>query len=300
MGNTKIEYADKVWNPVTGCTPISAGCDNCWAQAQLRRWKQPLGITLHPNRLDEPLKWRKPQVVFVCNQGDLFHDDVPAGFLDDIFLRFQWYKQHTFLVLTKRPEAMADWVTAIESIPPNVYLGVSVEDQATADDRIPKLLAIPAANRFVSIEPMIGPVNLTGTTWQEGISYHHYNWLTGKYGIDRNPESATGHLVVRDEAKLDWVVVGGESGPSARPMHPDWPRKIRDDCIASGTDFMFKQWGEWLPFPVQDWAEHQVCEIDGFRMFRHAKIAKRDKCDAWRELEMDGPLHLQTPWGKHA
>jgi protein gp37 len=220
-------------------------------------------VSLWPERIPQPLHWCKPQTVFVVSQGDLFHDDVPFEFIGRIFGTMHHCKKHTFLVLTKRPKRMSeflDWYRknwlgkGFEKAYPaeyaHVWLGVSVEDQKTADERIPILLSLPAAKRFVSIEPMLGSIILTGKTERHGRSYHHYNWLTGNYGVDTDPESSRGQLVIEERASLEAVILGGESGPSARPMHPDWARKVRDDCKAAGVPFMFKQWGEWAPHRV--------------------------------------------------
>lgn len=252
MGKTKIEWADRVWNPVIGCTPISDGCKHCYAKRMAERFAgawgldpaNPFAVKLHPERLDEPMRWKKPSMVFVCSMSDLFHDDVPDSFLDKVFgvMAASWW--HTFLVLTKRPERMENYLSQdrregwaysgangndivfdqIDFGPmvlPNVWLGVTAENQEQADARIPILLSIPATKRFVSVEPMLGSVDIA-PQWVDKLRY-------GQYGL----------------SVLDWVICGGESGPGARPMHPDWARSLRDQCNAAGTPFMFKQWGEW-------------------------------------------------------
>lgn len=177
----------------------------------------PFKITFHPDRLDQPLRWKKPRRIFVVSMGDLFHEDVTDKQIDGIFERMthpmMGMDHHTYLILTKRPERIlaghqehfAEW--------PNIWLGVTCENQQAADERIPILLQIPAAVRFVSCEPMLSE-----------IDFSHL------------PESG---------AELDWVICGGESGPGARPMHPDWARSIRDYCQAAGVPFFFKQWGNW-------------------------------------------------------
>jgi protein gp37 len=201
-------------------------------------------------------------MIFVCSMGDLFHEDVPDRFLDQIFAVMAKAEQHIFLLLTKRPKrakeyilkAMYDencnyqgWYEAINDlgIPDvtpmeNIWLGVTAENQARADERIPITLQIPAAVRFVSVEPMLGPVDLTqidigGNVWINSLtgdckSYHPYGGMW---------------KITESKNKLDWVICGGETGPGARPMHPDWVRGLRDQCQASGTSFFFKQWGEW-------------------------------------------------------
>ena len=241
MAKTRIEWAEVVWNPVSGCTPISEGCQNCYAKRMATRLKgrygypedEPFKVTLHPEKLKEPLKWKKPRRVFVCSMGDLFHEQVPDEYIAKVWEVMNNASQHTFLVLTKRPQRMKDflarlgWYTHDREVNPaeavldeggkytlkNVWLGVTAENQQRADERIPILLQIPAAVRFVSIEPMLGPV-------------------------------------VIPEEWPDWVICGGETGPGARPIHPDWVRSLRDQCQAAGTPFFFKSWGEW--------AEHKV------------------------------------------
>jgi len=227
MAETKIEWATHVWNPVTGCTKVSEGCRNCYAETMARRFPKlyPDGfgkVTLHNERLEQPLHWRKPARIFVSSMGDLFHEDVPIPYIEmvlDVMAQANW---HTFLVLTKRPLRMQTAIGTLILNPdtgrpfPNVWLGVSVENQATADERIPNLFQTPAAKRFISAEPLLGPVDLKNA-----------------------------FAFSSDSSSLDWVIVGGESGPKARPMHPDWARKVRDDCVAAGVAFFFKQVGEW-------------------------------------------------------
>ena len=212
------KWWDQSWNPVTGCTPVSAGCTNCWAkrmharQATGRPFSQ---IVWHDDRLEQPIKWRRPRRVAVCLMGDLFHDDVEDSMLMSIFSMMGRCQQHTFMLLTKRVGNFGAflsrhggmWETVDRWPYPNVWLGTSVEDQATADERIPHLLKCPTARRFVSIEPMLGPV------------LRLKKWLR----------------------RLDWVIVGSESGPRARSMHLDWVRSIRDQCVDAGVPFFFKQ-----------------------------------------------------------
>lgn len=266
---TKIEWAQESWNPVTGCTKISPGCKNCYACRMSKRLAgragypadAPFRVTLHPERLDQPLRWRKPRRVFVCSMGDLFHEDVPFEFIDKVLRIAALRPKHTFIILTKRPERMKRYFCDIANNAPgmidrilkvnsaglgamqkeilrlrrgeyfsNLWLGVTTENQEQADKRIPILLKIPAAVRFVSVEPMLGPVDLdifTGNTFDD-------------------PEPSGLQIMERWLHKLNWVICGGESGPGARPMHPDWPRKVRDDCVAAGVPFLFKQWGEYV------------------------------------------------------
>lgn len=254
MGDTKISWADKVWNPVTGCTKVSEGCRNCYAERMSKRLAGRAGypedgfkVTLHADKLGEPLRWKKPTRIFVCSMGDLFHKDVPDEFIAKVLDIIEKAPQHIFMVLTKRPEraeAFLNWCKVLwanspirpASCPPsNLWLGTSVEDQKTADERIPLLLQTPAAKRFVSYEPALGPVDLT-----------------------RLPAAGAYVCALRGARpaypSLDWVIMGGESGPGARPMHPDWARSTRDQCQAAGVPFFFKQWGEWAPVWEKDGA----------------------------------------------
>jgi protein gp37 len=255
MGKSKIDWCDRVWNPVTGCDPVSTGCIHCYAARMAPRLagrfgyleNDPFRVTLHPERLDEPLHWRKPARVFVDSMGDLFHKDVPDDFIDNVFATMGMYPQHTFQILTKRADRMADWfrdiggatrrdwvayaaarLFNIKSIKlinwplPNVWPGVSIENQTAADERIPLLLQTPAAVRFVSVEPMLEMVKV--------LRYMPHTWTLR--GHDHPTEITPG---------LDWVICGCESGPQARPMEIDWAYDLRDQCIAMRVPFFFKQ-----------------------------------------------------------
>jgi protein gp37 len=246
MGKTKIEWTDQTWNPVTGCTKISEGCAHCYAERMSKRLAGRCGypeashnfdVTLHPDRLDEPLHWRKPRRVFVVSMGDLFHEDIPDSFILEVFrvMGRQNTRQHTFQVLTKRPGRMKEWISEYivdrDGKPdpfPNIWLGVTAENQERANERIPTLLQIPAAVRFVSVEPMLGPVDLS-------------EWI--------NPQGATARDDPARYSLLDWVICGGESGPDARPMHPDWARSLRDQCQMAGVPFFMKQMSKKAPIP---------------------------------------------------
>lgn len=231
--STTIEWTDETWNPLTGCASVSPGCDHCYAAREtagrlnshpayaglaVRPEGQPAVFTgeirLHLDRLGQPLKWRKPRRVFVNSMSDLFHPDVPEEFIYRVFGVMASAQPHTFQILTKRPQSMEAWATATMRssawILPNVWLGTSIESDRYAF-RADHLRRTPAAVRFLSLEPLLGPVPSLD--------------LTG----------------------IDWVIVGGESGPRARPMHPDWVRNVRDRCVAEGVPFFFKQWGEWVP-----------------------------------------------------
>lgn len=305
--STKIEWCNRpgtkgeTWNPVVGCTKVSAGCKHCYAKtlhdkrhkAYLAGKMQGVPQYAHPfekvqlmhDRLTLPLRWIQPRTVFVNSVSDLFHEDVPFDFIDQVFAVMALTPRHTYQILTKRPERMAEYfaglnaaaeehmrernverytpaqvlnfrhlyrahhrggdIAAFPSAPwplPNVWLGTSVENQATANERIPHLLRSPAAVRFLSCEPLLGPVDLTrihgpGTT----VPIHALN---GGWGVPRNDgRPLRGH----ERMHVDWLICGGESGPGARPMHPDWPRALRDQCKAAGVPYFFKQWGAWAP-----------------------------------------------------
>jgi protein gp37 len=210
---SSIEWTEKTWNPVTGCTPVSAGCDHCYARRMAKRLQgmgQPryangFDVTCHPEALGEPLRWKKPRMVFVGSMGDLFHEDVPDEFIQSVFEIMWNASQHTYQILTKRAERLPSLVKDLPW-PKNVWLGVSVENRKTAY-RLMMLRSVPAALRFVSFEPLLEDVG------------------------------------AQSLASIDWAIVGGESGPKARPMHPEWARSIRDQCQAAGVPFFFKQWG---------------------------------------------------------
>ncbi len=234
MAKTKIEWADRVWNPVVGCTPASEGCAHCYAKRIYDRFYQdkPFSkIQLHPERVLTPFQWRKPSRIFVNSMSDLFHPDVPFKFIDDIFGVMTGATRHTFMVLTKRPDRMLEFANQYY-LPgakvTNIWMGVTVENQRTADERIPLLLQTPAAVRFISVEPMLGPVDLTG------INGALSSWWKN------------GEIDCVDKGSIGWVICGGETGPGARPMHPDWVRALRDQCQDAGVPFFFKSWGEWV------------------------------------------------------
>lgn len=257
---TKIEWTDETWNPVTGCTEVSPGCDHCYAKTFAERWRGIPGhhfehgfdVVLRPERLDQPLRWKKPRRIFVNSMSDLFHNEIPSAYIAEVFAVMALAQQHTFQVLTKRHGRMRSLVSqdlydlmvkALADRPeftghvrwplPNVWMGVSVENQQWADIRIPALCHTPAAVRFLSCEPLLGPVDLALTTVAPvvGARTGHEPRFTSK--VMRRP--------------IHWVIAGGESGHGARPMHPDWARTLRDQCQAAGVPFLFKQWGEWAP-----------------------------------------------------
>lgn len=276
MGKTKIEWTDATWNPVTGCDPISSGCAHCYAARMAKRLAGRGGyperphqfdVTLHPERLFDPLGWKKPRMVFVCSMGDLFHDDVAYDLIVHIFAVMALASQHTFQVLTKRAQKMHAVLTlqsfrydvsamaltlALRNgydlganfdahrnviFPLNNVIGmVTAEDQQNADERIGWLLMSPFVLRGVSIEPMLGPIDLRHIQHQGEVEI---DALTGDHGVYRP-------LAGRSEYKLDWVIVGGETGPGARPMQVDWVRSLRDQCVETDTPFFFKSWGSWV------------------------------------------------------
>lgn len=286
--SSKIEWTDATWNPVVGCTRVSAGCQNCYAERMANRLAQNpatpeyVGLAENgrwtgvvkclPERLGQPLRWRKPKRIFVNSMSDLFHEGVPCWMVDKVFAVMAIRQQHSFMILTKRPGAMCAYVNGLKqradeiaeaamTLPiywpdadnqfdyvadmirreplPNVWLGVSVENQQTADERIPWLLKTPAAVRFVSCEPLLGPVDLSA--WIGDIP------LPMPFG-----------LRVSAPPDLDWVIAGGETGPGARPAHPDWFRGLRDQCAAASVPFFFKKHGAGNDSRLLDGVEHNA------------------------------------------
>ncbi|WP_298402436.1 DUF5131 family protein [uncultured Chloroflexus sp.] len=213
MARSSIEWTEATWNPLTGCTKISPGCKHCYAERMalrlqamgLEKYRNGFRLTLHPNTLPEPLQWKQPRMIFVNSMSDLFHHDVPVTFIQQVFAVMTQAHWHTFQVLTKRAERLHE-LDPLLAWPSNVWMGVSVE-RADYLDRIHRLRETGATIKFLSCEPLLGPLpNLP---------------LDG----------------------IDWVIVGGESGPGARPIDPAWVREIRDQCQAAGVAFFFKQWG---------------------------------------------------------
>lgn len=270
--STKIEWVKnpdgspgETWNPITGCTPVSAGCQNCYASRMIGRALPRMGhegpfskVQFHPDRLDIPLQWKKPRRIFVGSMTDLFHEQVTDEMIEAVFGAMSFAGQHTYMVLTKRSERMRDWMlnadlatcqaeTVVRGIEysspksrrdrvsqltingpwplPTVWLGVTIED-TNSMYRADHLRASPAALRFISFEPLLS---------------------------DPSPNRSL------DFSGIHWIIVGGESGPGARPMHPDWPRSLRDQCQAAGVPFFFKQNGEWA----------SVSEVEGLGAHHH-------------------------------
>jgi protein gp37 len=210
--STAIEWTDKTWNPTVGCNKVSPGCKHCYAETITKRFSQhfPNGFefTLHPERLDEPRRWRKPSRVFVNSMSDLFHEQMPLAFLRDVFLVMEECPRHIFQILTKRHARLLELAPAL-GWPENVWMGVSVENQDYAH-RVDYLRQVPAAVRFLSCEPLLGPLQLN---------------------LER----------------IHWVIVGGESGKGHRPIEAEWVRSIREQCRDAGVAFFFKQWGGIRP-----------------------------------------------------
>jgi protein gp37 len=212
-GNSTIEWTESTWNPVTGCTKISSGCLNCYAERMARRlkamgqrnYRNGFKVTCHPHLLDVPLKWKKSKMVFVNSMSDLFHEDVPVEFILDIFSTMRQARQHQFQILTKRAERLAELSTELPWSD-NIWMGVTVES-VDYQYRIDYLRYTGANIKFLSFEPLLEDL--------------------GELNLD----------------EIDWVIVGGESGPGARPMEVDWVRNIREQCLAQNVPFFFKQWG---------------------------------------------------------
>jgi protein gp37 len=213
---SSIEWTEQTWNPVIGCTKVSPGCKYCYAEVMANRLKamgvegyeNEFKLTLVPQRLQQPLLRKKPTMYFVNSMSDLFHEDVPFEYVDKILEVINATPHHTYQILTKRAERMAEYFKSCK-VPDNAWLGVSVEDKKYGKPRIPYLRSIKAKTRFLSVEPLLedlGAINLRG---------------------------------------IHWVIVGGESGPKARPMDPDWAINVRNQCKAKDIDFFFKQWGTW-------------------------------------------------------
>lgn len=327
MGDkTNIEWTDATWNPIRGCSRVSEGCRNCYAETVANRFNGPGlpyegliasggqwngQIKLVPEQLEQPLRWTRPRKIFVNSMSDLFHENVPFEYIAAVFAVMSVTTRHTYQVLTKRPQRMVEffqwalqqqdddgawqplrpdvfpsdaffagdrifdhfpawinWQTCgYDNCGPawpykNVWLGVSVEDQATADERIPLLLQTPAAVRWISAEPLLGAIDLWWALtrfWPE---------MVGGF-LQR------GHFSPGAETLLpiDWVVVGGESGTGARAMHPDWARSLRDQCAAAGVPFLFKQWGEWgfEPYPNRGMIPYEGVSAGSDVLFRCGK-----------------------------
>ena len=359
---TSISWTDATWNPTSGCSRVSEGCRNCYAEGMAARFNKPRQwgeglatmvrtpdgrsaprwtgeVRLNEAALDQPLRWRKRRRIFVNSTSDLFHEAVPDEWIDTVFAVMALSPQHTFQVLTKRPERMREYMQGHQSnIPylgrmplerihldaaahmegdggvmdmlkergnvyslyldapwplPNVWLGVSVEDEVTAHVRLPYLMATPAAVRFASVEPLLGPLDLNPWLF---IVTHDDEAILAAAGESEVPalewrEPATIRPDEISQPRIDWVIVGGESGPRARPMHPDWVRKIRDQCNDAAVPFHFKQWGEWLHDDQIGWWEHGDEALESCQ--RVGSFWRAGKGRAGRHL--DGVEHLAFP-----
>lgn len=353
---TAARWWTRTWNPVIGCSHASPGCDHCYAERMAHRLAQNpatpqyrdvvangrwTGKTvLVESALELPLRWRKPSMIFVCSMGDLFHESVPDAWIDRVFAVMALCPQHTFLVLTKRPERAREYFNyfgeyadtsdfAELMIPflrkhrnsarkddgwpfPNVWLGVTVEHPDYLW-RVEELMQIPAAKRFVSVEPQVGPVDLS--YWLEG-------WMCRKCGVARLPMGEHGYCdcpIPDDPAEeaqgdhrpgmLDWVIAGGETGPEARPVHPDWVRSLRDQCEAAGVPFLFKQWGEWHPSRDHDPNHARVDQVSihhaGAVEYRPSEVLSLTRAPGWENMcrigraaagrTLDGVIHDAYP-----
>lgn len=290
---TGVEWTDATWNPIRGCTRVSEGCRNCYAERVAARfstkWKDvPSGVESEgfyhgpfsnvitggrwngqiefvESLLQEPISWRRPRRIFVNSMSDLFHESVSDDQIDWIFAVMSLAPRHTYQVLTKRPERMLAYIKAdrrgfiegrakrigrsrsvnmdglfLKVWPfPHLWMGVSVENQRAVDERVPLLLQTPAAVRFLSCEPLLGPVDLKPAPIGK--------WPDGSCWMPNRGEPDDWKYWMHRDGGIKWVIAGGESGPSARPMHPEWVRSLRDQCLAAGVPFFFKQWGEWAP-----------------------------------------------------
>lgn len=231
---SKIEWTEQTWNPAAGCTKISPGCANCYAEVMARRleaigvkgYENGFELTLLPDRLDEPIKRKRPTVYFVNSMSDLFHEDIPFDYIRKVFATIEQTPQHTYQILTKRAERMAEFFSSYNP-PKNAWLGVTVEDRQYGLPRINHLRQVDARIRFLSVEPLLedlGEINLTN---------------------------------------IHWVIVGGESGHRARPMEPEWVSNIQQQCSTQGASFFFKQWGGWGPDGVKRRKKENGRVLDG-------------------------------------
>lgn len=291
MNKTGIEYLDYTWNPIAmRCSPVSEGCANCWHLAVADPMKNnpklsdkkracyagDSGPLLLPDELTAPSRRKKPSIIGVQFMGDLFHERVEPFHFALILDQIKKCPQHTFLMLTKRPDRMIDdhlknsmILQFFDPPMPNLWLGVTAENQYRWEERIYYLMEIPAHVRLVSVEPMLGPIEHADRL---PVGEHYLNPLTGHWSDDPDDHCSG--------PKIDWVICGGESGKGARPMHPDWARSLRDQCVNAGTPFFFKQWGEWIPrgpiscgYPI----------IDGVSRIRLSINGKNDQTDAESE-----------------
>lgn len=308
---SKIEWTNRTWNPVTGCDKISQGCKHCYAEVMHNRlmgmfpgkYSKPFlgNVQMHSQDIDKPLHWKKPAMVFVNSMSDLFHHSIPFEFIDSCFDVMDAASWHTFQVLTKRAERMYDYFKWKESGHglkfdkwplPNVWMGISAEDQEQYDKRVHFLVKIPAAIRFLSCEPLLGPINLR--LWSACTNYNHrYFGCCGKCIPDH---------------EIHWVIVGGESGnkSTVRPMSPYWIRSLRNQCKESyvpecnlnserkGIPFFFKQWGTYIPYSQITDPDNQLPTGDPTIIpSNYQTFYKVGKSKSGNTL--DGKQHLEFP-----
>lgn len=288
--STKIQYCDESINPIRTsdggyhCTKVSPGCKHCFGEGFNNRFgnhkpydNSPAEFVINRTAMQKPYQWKKHKRIFVQDMSDLFLGDIAINKQLKVLELTQVYPQHTLLFLTKRPlvaKLAIDYYLKHrireKIMPPNFWIGVSAENQATANERIPILLQVPAAVHWVSMEPMLGPVGLTN--YLKKYSCRECGW-EGNNPLNQALARGRGDMEFKifqfcpsckimiketdgwkiiEPPSIDWVVCGGETGPGARPMHPDWPRRVRDDCVAAGVLFWFKGWGEWVP-EDQNW-----------------------------------------------
>lgn len=356
MADTNIDWADKVWNPVTGCTKVSVGCQNCYAEPMAKRlqamgskgYEKGFGyVVCHEDRLEQPLHWRKPRRIFVNSMGDLFHDDVPFEFIDRVFAIMVDCKQHTFIILTKRPDRMLEYTQREETRGmiggwlktnhggmdgkpfydtgvailgehlwplPNVVLGVSGSNQEDMDKAVPLLLKTPAAKRIVSFEPALDMVDLkhyliTDLWYMAECGKCGFFASSGYFNGDDESIScpkcySENILDVEGEKGLDLVIMGGESGPNARPMHPEWPRSMRDQSKGSFASFWFKQVGEYqhVDGDPADWNNGEIPLNSDGTDCRGVEALIDDTCVKMRRVGkrkagnlLDGVEHREWP-----
>lgn len=287
---------DRNWGVVEGCSKVSQGCQNCFAEVYAHRFGKSLSylkdltddnghwtgkVNFRFDQINLPLLTKKPKVWFVGERSDLFHESVPFEYIAKVFATMGMCctakdarKNHLFIVLTKRPERMREFLdfwTIFQNLP-NVLTGVTAENQEQADARIPVLLSVPVAKRFVSIEPMLGPIDL----------FRGHDYLT-EPAKDKDGKPCRKKVI-------DWVICGGESGSGARPVHPHWVRSVRDECRAAGVPFLFKQWGEWAEDKQHGLAT--AC-ARGCRFPDGTMVERVGKKTAGRML--DGKEHLGWP-----
>lgn len=301
--STNIEWASnpdgtggETWNPVSGCTRASAGCDNCYAVTMTKRLAA-MGqekyqglvnegkshfngvVKCHEDALTIPLKWKKPRTIFVNSMSDLFHRDVPFSFIGQVFDVIRTTPWHTYQVLSKRPEIMAGFTEmfyrecmAKHSDPiPNLWLGTSVENQAAADERIPHLLRCPAAVRFLSVEPMLGAVDIS--RWAYDRDAEIKSAMRGPMALNRDQADS-----VTPEVELHWVICGGESGAKARIFDLQWARDLRDQCAAAGVPFFMKQLGS----NARSFANETQRQLGGVYVLEHSD-GKGGDMERWEE-----------------